>query len=127
MAGGLCGEGRRAVKPGLAAAFALLATRVLAQGAPGAEIFEDRCAMCHVSGGGGQGPSLTGVVGRRAGSLPGFSYTPALKSSGLAWTEPGLDRFLTNPGAMVPGTAMVVRVNDATQRAALIRYLATQK
>ena len=83
--------------------------------------------MCHVTGGGGQGPSLAGVVGRRAASLPGFSYTPALKASGRTWTPPDLDRFLTNPGAMVPGTAMVVRINDAAQRAALIRYLATQK
>jgi cytochrome c len=111
----------------LAGAVALLATHALAQGAPGAETFEDRCAMCHVAGGGGQGPSLTGVVGRRAASLPGFSYTSALKASGLTWTPANLDRFLTNPGAMVPGTAMVVRINDATQRAELIRYLATQK
>ncbi len=91
----------------------------------GADIFEDRCAMCHVAGGGGQGPSLNGAVGRRAGSLAGFAYTPALKASGLTWTPANLDRFLTNPGAMVPGTAMVVRINDAAQRAALVAYLAT--
>ena len=83
--------------------------------------------MCHVAGGGGQGPSLKGVVGRRAGSLPGFAYTPALKGSGLTWTAANLDRFLTNPAALVPGTAMVVRINDAAQRSALIAYLATQR
>ena len=83
--------------------------------------------MCHIAGGGGQGPSLTGVVGRPAGSAPGFAYTPALKASGLTWTPANLDRFLVNPAALVPGTAMVVRINDAAQRAALIRFLATQK
>ena len=82
--------------------------------------------MCHVTGG-GQGPDLTGVVGRRAGSLASFAYTPALKASGLTWTPTNLDRFLTNPGALVPGTAMVVRINDATQRAALVAYLAARR
>jgi cytochrome c2 len=111
----------------LASTLALFATHALAQTATGAETFEDRCAMCHVAGGGGQGPSLSGIVGRHAGSLAGFTYSPALKGSGLTWTPANLDRFLTNPGAMVPGTAMMVRVNDAAQRAALIRYLSTQK
>jgi cytochrome c len=111
----------------LTSALILLGTRALAQASPGAETFEDRCAMCHIAGGGGQGPSLTGVVGRRAGSLPSYAYTPALKGSGLTWTPANLDRFLTNPGALVPGTAMVVRVNDAAQRAALIQFLAAQK
>lgn len=108
----------------LACVITLSASQAFAQ-TTGAETFEDRCAMCHVAGG-GQGPNLKGVVGRRAGSLAGFAYTPALKGSGLTWTPANLDRFLTNPGAMVPGTAMVVRINDAAQRAALIRYLAAQ-
>jgi cytochrome c len=110
----------------LAGVLALLASPVLAQ-STGADAFEDRCAMCHIAGGGGQGPSLKGVVGRPAGSLAGFAYTPALKGSGLTWTPANLDRFLTNPGALVPGTAMLIRVNDAAQRAALIQFLATQK
>ena len=111
----------------LAAAVVLLASPAAAQTAPGAETFEDRCTMCHVIGANAQGPNLKGVVGRKAASLPGFAYTPALKASGLTWTPVNLDRFLTNPGALVPGTAMLARVNDATQRAALIHYLATQK
>lgn len=111
----------------LGLALALVATGALAQAPGGGDTFEDRCAMCHVDGGGGQGPSLKGVVGRRAGSLASFAYTPALKASGLTWTAANLDRFLTNPGALVPGTAMVVRINDAAQRAALIAYLATQR
>ena len=111
----------------LALSVALFAGRALAQAASGADTFEDRCAMCHVAGGDGQGPTLKGVVGRKAGSLPGFAYTSAIKASGITWTPANLDRFLTNPGALVPGTAMLVRVNDATQRAALIRYLATRQ
>ena len=103
-----------------------VATRGIAQPAPGADLFEDRCAMCHVAEGGGQGPSLVGVVGRKAGTASGFAYTPAMKGSGITWTPALLDTFLTNPGALVPGTAMAIRVNDAAQRAALIKYLATQ-
>lgn len=111
----------------LAFVVALVATRGLAQTSPGADLFEDRCAMCHLPAGAGQGPSLTGVVGRKAGMLRGFAYTPALKASGLTWTSATLDRFLTNPGALVPGTAMAVRINDAAQRAALIHYLAERR
>ncbi|MGI9169635.1 MAG: c-type cytochrome [Caulobacteraceae bacterium] len=92
--------------------------------AAGAAVFEDRCAMCHVAAGGGQGPSLAGVFGRRAGTAPGFHYTAALGASGLTWTAASLDRFLAGPGKVVPGTAMSVAVHDAGQRADLIAYLA---
>ncbi len=112
------------MRAALGLTLALLATRVFAQG-DGAETFEDRCSICHVAGGGGQGPNLTGVVGRKAATAPGFAYTPALKNSGLTWTAANLDKFLVNPGALVPGTAMQVRINDAAQRAALVAYLAT--
>jgi cytochrome c2 len=95
--------------------------------AAGAATFEDRCAICHVAAGGGQGPSLTGVVGRKAASAKGFGYSTALKASGLTWTAAALDVFLTNPGKAVPGTAMPIRVSDATQRANLIAYFAKHK
>jgi cytochrome c len=91
--------------------------------ATGATLFEDRCTMCHVAAGGGQGPSLTGVFGRKAASLPGFHYTPALKASGITWSASELDRFLTGPGKMVPGTAMALVVADPRQRANLISFL----
>jgi cytochrome c len=94
--------------------------------AKGAEVFDDRCSGCHGEVG-GQGPSLAGVVGRHAGSLPGFDYTPALKASGLTWTPANLDRFLTGPKALVPGTAMAVIVPDPTERRDLIAYLASLK
>jgi cytochrome c2 len=110
-------------------ALAAAALGALAQGsikgdpASGAKLFEDRCAMCHVAAGGGQGPSLTGVFGRKAASLAGFHYSPALKASGIAWTAPQLDRFLAGPGKAVPGTAMAVVISDPRQRADLIGFL----
>jgi cytochrome c len=100
------------------------APRVEAQSQSGSDLFEESCSGCHVPAGGGQGPSLTGVVGRRAGSVTGFDYSPALKASGIVWTNANLDRFLTDPGKMVPGTAMPIHVTDAAQRAAIIGYLA---
>ena len=93
----------------------------------GAALFEDRCAICHVAKGGGQGPSLVGVVGRKAASVKGFGYSSALKAANLSWTAAKLDVFLTNPGKAVPGTAMPIRVSDATQRADLIAYFAKHK
>jgi cytochrome c2 len=100
------------------------ATRVLAQPLNGSDLFEDRCIGCHVPAGGGQGPSLTGVYGRKAGAVAGFDYTPALKSSGIVWTSATLDAFLADPSKMVPGTAMPVHIPDAAQRAAIVSYLA---
>lgn len=109
-----------------------LAGQVHAQGAPapdaaaGQQVYETRCSFCHGEGGvGGQGPSLVGVAGRKAAGVPNFAYTPALKASGLTWTAADLDRFLTNPDALVPGTAMPMSVPDAKERADLIAYLAS--
>jgi cytochrome c len=79
--------------------------------------------MCHLAEGGGQGPSLVGVFGRKAGSAPGFAYSAALRDSGLTWTAPQLDRFLADPGGAVPGTAMPIKIIDARRRADLISYL----
>jgi cytochrome c len=101
------------------------APRVTAQPQTGSDTFEDRCAGCHAPAGGGQGPSLTGVVGRKAGAVAGFDYTAALKASGIVWSRANLDTFLADPGKMVPGTAMPVHIPDAGQRAAIIGYLAT--
>ena len=61
--------------------------------AAGQDLFLDRCAMCHIAEGGGQGPSLQGVYGRKAASAPGFAYSAALKASGLDWTPANLSSF----------------------------------
>ena len=93
----------------------------------GAQLFETQCQLCHnANGSAGQGPALGGVVGRKAGSTA-FGYSQALRSTGFAWSEATLDRYLANPQALVPGTAMAVRVASESERRDLIAYLATLK
>lgn len=91
----------------------------------GADIYRQRCAACH--GPAGQGgplaPRLVGVVGRRAAAT-NFNYSTALKQAGLTWNKVSLDRFLSAPGRLVPGTRMAVSVPDKQQRVQLITYLA---
>jgi cytochrome c len=95
--------------------------------AKGADVYQDRCGSCHVLNGIGQGPSLVGVVGRKAASIPGFNYSDAMKASGLTWTEANLDRFVSGPTKIVPGTAMRAIVADPNERRDLIAYLASLK
>lgn len=111
-----------------ALALAASAARAAPAGdaAKGEAAFDDRCSQCHTLGAPNQGPDLIGVVGRRAGTAPGFPYTAAMKASGLSWTPANLDRFLTNSAAMVPGTAMNVDVPSAAERRDIIAYLATK-
>lgn len=72
------------------------------------------------------GPSLFGIVGRPAGSVPGFHYSAANRNSGLTWDTATLDKYLTNPRQMVPGTLMAYPgLTDARKRTDLIAYLAT--
>ena len=75
----------------------------------------------------GQGPSLVGVFGRRAGSVPNFSFTNALSGSGLTWDSATLEHFLLNPAAAVPGTTMPISVADSSDRSNVIAYLSTLK
>ena len=68
-----------------------------------------RCANCHQVGPGARsnfGPQLNGVVGRRAGSVPDFAYSPAMKKAGFVWDEKRLAAFLRDPDAVVPGNRM---------------------
>lgn len=110
------------------AIVSLLPIAAAAPAAPaaGQATFEHRCAACHSMepGENDVGPSLAGVVGRKAGSVAGFDYSPALKAWGKVWTGPQLDQFLAGPQKMVPGTRMAMPVAEADQRQALIAYLA---
>jgi cytochrome c len=116
----------------LAGALALAASA--AQAAPdannGKTVFM-RCAVCHVvakGGGNGLGPNLFGVVGRKAASLPNFSYSPALKSSGITWTPDKLKAWVTNPAKLVPGTRMAFGgITNPAQVEDVVAYLATLK
>lgn len=95
--------------------------------AKGSDVFQDHCSQCHVLAGVGQGPSLIGVVGRKAATLPGYPYSDALRASGLSWTAANLDAFVQGPTKLVPGTAMRAIVADSNDRRDLIAYLATLK
>jgi cytochrome c len=83
-----------------------------------------RCLACHALAYDRVGPRHCGLIGRRAGSVPGFVYSPAMKRSGIVWTARSLDRFLAAPMQAMPGRAMTYDgIADAAERADLIAYL----
>jgi cytochrome c len=84
------------------------------------------CQACHSIDENDLGPRHRGVFGRRAGSVADYHYSPALKNSGLMWDSETLDRWLTNPSALVPGTKMFFKIDDAQSRTDIIAYLAQQ-
>lgn len=98
--------------------------------AKGKILFNQQCSLCHSAAAGveGQGPSLYGVVGRKAagdGSFPG--YTRALKASDQTWTAAALETFLSGPSKLVPGTAMPITLANPQDRQNVIAYLASVK
>ena len=96
---------------------------VVADAARGEQVYA-RCLACHALAYDRVGPRHCGLVGRRAGSVPGFNYSSAMKNSRITWNEKSLDRFLTKPLKMVPGSAMTYDgVPDPKDRADLIAYL----
>jgi cytochrome c len=93
--------------------------------ARGEKRFEE-CATCHTveRGLNNVGPSLFGLIGRKAGEIAEFRYSPALKKSGLTWTPQTLDTFIADPQKQVPGNRMpFAGMPDAGDRADLIAYL----
>ena len=93
----------------------------------GRALFQRQCLACHqlAQPRNGVGPTLQGVFGRGAGTVAGFTYSPALKTSGITWTRESLDGYLANPMAAVRGTRMAQRVPDELQRGDIIEFLAT--
>jgi cytochrome c len=82
----------------------------MAQDAAAGEKVFAKCKICHQIGEGAKdtvGPVLNGVVGRKAGSYPGYHYSDANKNSGITWDEATLKEYLRDPKAKVPGTKMV--------------------
>ena len=80
-----------------------------AQDAAAGETVFKKCKACHQVGEGAKnmvGPNLSGVVGRKAGTVDGFNYSDANKGSGITWDEATLKEYLKNPKAKVPGTKM---------------------
>ena len=85
------------------------------------------CESCHSLNENDVGPKHRGVVGRKAGTVPDYAYSAALRNSGVTWDEASLNRWLINPSAMVPGTKMFFKIEDAKSRADIIAYLKQQK
>ncbi|GAB1717211.1 MAG: cytochrome c oxidase assembly protein CtaG/Cox11 [Nitrobacter sp.] len=91
----------------------------------GKQLFSERCTACHALDADKAGPRLGGVVGRKAGTVPGYHYSSALQSAGLVWSRDNLDRWLADPKKFVPGARMPVRVLDVPSRHDLVAYLQT--
>lgn len=125
----------RAVPPAIAY-LAAMVFAVLVQGSfaraqdasAGRDLFQSQCSICHSPQPGRNiiGPSLHGVVGRHSGRIPNFHYSSANLQSGITWDPATLDRYLTSPQQVVPGTAMTYPgLRDPRQRANLLAYLST--
>ncbi len=89
----------------------------------GKELFERRCTGCHAADRDKSGPRLGGVFGRRAGSVPTFKYSDALRKSGVVWDRANLDRWLADPDSVMPENDMAFRLKDDRERAAILDYL----
>lgn len=92
--------------------------------------FNDHCRECHsfLKADNRLGPSLYGVVGRKAGAEPGYGYTQSLKDSGVTWDAQTLDKWIANPGAVIPGNGMSPPyggVADPAIRQRIIAFLNT--
>lgn len=123
----------------LAVVFGLSATSI-AQSAPprteagnptrGAEIFKSRCSVCHVVSGveKATGPSLAGIVGKKVATRSKtYKYSNNLKSAAIVWSPKNLDKWLSNPQKMIPGSRMFVAVQSQKDRADIISYLEKNK
>jgi cytochrome c len=113
--------------------LALLSCPAVAQdtGPKGADagqlLFNNACRTCHAikEGDNRLGPSLHGVIGRKAGSLPGFGFSESMKRADVVWDDATLDRFIANPDAVVPGNNMKPfgGLASAEERARIVAFL----
>ncbi len=106
------------------------ANQVVGDTVMGERLFKSRCSQCHTTEEGGinkQGPNLFGIIGRTAGSVPGFNYSPANKNSGIIWQDQTLFDYLLNPKKYIPKTKMAFPgLKKPQDRWDLIAYLREQ-
>ncbi len=107
------------------------ATAEQEMGEDGKVAFNNACRTCHSfkEGDNRLGPTLHGIVGRKAGSVEGFQFSSAMQSSGITWDDATLDKFIANPDNVVHGNAMKPfgGIADASERAKIVGYLKTLK
>jgi cytochrome c len=109
--------------------FAIPSVGHAADAAHGKQVFR-QCSVCHSDKEGENrvGPSLAGVVGKKAGEQPGFNYSPAMKNSGITWNEKSLEEYLENPQKVVKGTRMAFPgIKNEKDRDDVIAYLESLK
>ena len=98
-----------------------------ADAAAGQQVFNNACRTCHSvkDGDNRQGPNLHGILGRKAGSLPAYGYSSAMKEAGFSWDADKLDRFMANPDEVVSGNSMKPfgGLASADDRAKIIAFL----
>ena len=91
----------------------------------GAQVFA-QCKVCHSLEAGKNmvGPSLHGLIGRKAGSVPGYTYSPAMKNANVTWNDDTLSKYLVDPKAFLPGDKMVFAgIKDPSKLGDLLAYL----
>ena len=97
----------------------------------GQQAFNNACRTCHVvrEGDNRLGPNLHKIVGRKAGSLPDYAFSSAMKEAGFVWDEEKLDRFIANPEEVVPGNSMKPYggLASSEERKKIIAFLAQQQ
>jgi cytochrome c len=89
----------------------------------GQQVFENRCSGCHALDQDKEGPRLRGVFGSKAGSVPTFKYSDAMKASNVTWDAASIDQWLEDPDKIVPNSDMAFRVPKANERKDVIAYL----
>jgi cytochrome c len=89
----------------------------------GAALYLAKCGGCHSIAVNRIGPAHKGVYGRKAGAVPGYSYSAAIKASPIVWNDATLDRWLQDPQKLVRGSKMYFSVPEGQQRKAIIAYL----
>jgi len=100
-----------------------LAQELAGDSTAGESLFDRHCSVCHSLTSNRVGPILSGVYGRKAGTVPQFNYSKAVQSSNIVWNDKTLERWLTNPQEFLPGQRMNVSISDPEKRADIIAYL----